>query len=79
VPAVKGSTGGVLLGVAVLMLVQAAVVLGGLYLIGEELKSELDRQVQRATRDFESDLEQIRRDVRRELRRELDARLPPAP
>ena len=58
---------------AALLLVHAAVVLGGVYYMltefGKELDSELDDQVTRVERDFERDLNRIRADVRRELRR----------
>lgn len=79
----RGSSGGVLAGVAVLLLLHAAIVLGGVYVMlnsfGEQLDSELDSQVDRVTRDFEKDLDAIREDVRKELREELDSRVPLAP
>jgi sensor domain CHASE-containing protein len=73
----------VLFGVAVLLLVQAAIVLGGVYFMlnvfGDELDSQLEREVTRVERRFEQDLSRIRREVRRDLRRELDSRLPVSP
>ena len=69
--------------VAALLLVQAVLILGGvLYMLnvfGDELDTELDRQVTTVQSDIRGDLEDVRRSVIRQLRRELDARLPPAP
>ena len=59
-----------------LLLVQAAVVLGGvaymLTVAGDEVDVTLDRQV----RDVERDLDEQFDDVRRSVREELDRRLP---
>jgi hypothetical protein len=59
------------------LLVHAALVLGGVYLMlvafGDTLDSELDSQVDRVERNLERDFDRVRRDVRREL----DSRLPP--
>jgi hypothetical protein len=71
------------MGVAALLLVHAAIVLGGVYymlgVFGEELDDELDKQVRQVQVDFERDLAGLQRDVRRQLRAELDARLPAPP
>ena len=76
------STSRVLAGVAVMLIVFAAVILGGDYYMhvqfGDELDSELDTQVTTVQRDFDRDVRRLQRELRRELRRELDARLPPA-
>lgn len=60
------------------LLVHAALVLGGVYLMlvafGATLDAELDQQVDRVERNLERDFDRIRRDVREEL----DGRLPPA-
>lgn len=65
-----------LLGVATLLLVTAAVVLGGVALMlmaaGDALETELDRQVRTVQDGFDDDVG----DLQRELRRELDRRLP---
>jgi hypothetical protein len=70
-------------GLFVMLLVHAAVVLGGVYLMlvsfGDSLERELDDQVERVEREFDRDLSTVRRDVRRELREELDTRLPTVP
>jgi len=69
----------VLAGVAAMLLVTAAVVLGGMYVLllefGNTLDSELDRQV----RTVQGDLDSSIRGLERDLRRELDRRLPAAP
>ncbi|HVL94336.1 MAG TPA: hypothetical protein VM266_00605 [Solirubrobacteraceae bacterium] len=63
----------------VLLIVHAAVVLGGVYLMllsfGDTLDRELDRQVTRVERNLDRDFDRIARGVREEL----DARLPAAP
>jgi hypothetical protein len=68
--------------VAALLLVHAAVVLGGMYLMltafGDELDRRLDHQVSGVLRDVERDLDRVQAAVLRQLRRELAARLPPA-
>lgn len=67
---------------AALLLVQAALVLGGvLYMLnvfGDELDSTLDEEVATVQLDVERDLNSVQRAVIRQLRRELDARLGPA-
>ena len=59
------------------LVVHAAIVLGGVWMMltafGEELDRELDREVTRVERNLERDFDRIRRDVRREL----ESRLPP--
>jgi hypothetical protein len=71
------STSRVLAGVAVMLIVFSAVILGGVYYMltqfGDELDSELDTQVQTVQRDFDGDV----RRLERHIERELDARLPP--
>ncbi len=66
-----------------LLLVHAAVVLGGVYLMltafGDELDRELDEEVTTVQRDVERDLDRVQRQVIRQLQRELDARLGVAP
>jgi hypothetical protein len=68
---------------AVLLLVHAAIVLGGVYFMltefGDELDRELDEEVSAVQRDVERDLDDVERAVVRQLRRELDARLGAAP
>jgi RNA polymerase subunit RPABC4/transcription elongation factor Spt4 len=63
-------------GLIVLLLVQSALLLGGvaymLTVFGEEVDSELDSQVERVERDIDQSFE----DVRRSVREELDRRLP---
>jgi predicted PurR-regulated permease PerM len=76
------STSRVLAGVAVMLIVFAAVILGGVYYMlvqfGDELDSELDTQVTTVQRDFDRDVRRLQRNLERELQNELDARLPPA-
>jgi RNA polymerase subunit RPABC4/transcription elongation factor Spt4 len=67
-------------GLLALMLVQAALVLGGvaymLTIVGVEVDTQLDTQVDRVERDLDDSFD----DVRRSMREELDRRLPePAP
>ena len=54
------STSRVLAGVAVMLLLSTAVILGGVYYMlvqfGDELNSELDTQVQTVRRDFDRDV-----------------------
>ncbi len=68
-----------LLGVAALLLVTSAIVLGGVALLlvefGNSLETELDRQVRSVQDGFDDDV----RGLQRELREELDRRLPTAP
>jgi predicted PurR-regulated permease PerM len=70
------STSRVLAGVAVMLIVFAAVILGGVYYMlvefGDELDSELNTQVETVQRDFDRDVRRLQRN----LERELDARLP---
>jgi hypothetical protein len=65
--------------VAVMLLVTAAVVLGGvaamLLAAGQELDQQLDSQVQTVEEGFDRDVRRLQRDIRREL----DRRLPAAP
>ena len=65
--------------VAAMLLVTAALVLGGVYYLltefGDQLDSELDRQVTTVQEDFGRDVEGLERSIRREL----DRRLPAAP
>jgi RNA polymerase subunit RPABC4/transcription elongation factor Spt4 len=60
-----------------LLVVQTALVLGGVaYMLvaaGDELDSRLDDEVSRVERDLDTSFD----DVRRSVRRELDRRLPP--
>jgi hypothetical protein len=73
------STSRVLAGVAVMLIVFAAVILGGVYFMlnqfGDELDSELDSQVKTVQSDFDGDV----RRLRRAIERELDERLPAVP
>jgi hypothetical protein len=75
------STSRVLAGVAVMLIVFAAVILGGVYYMltqfGDELDSELDTQVTTVQRDFDGDVRRLQRNLERRLQSELDARLPP--
>jgi hypothetical protein len=70
-------TGRILAGVAVMLILFAAVILGGVYYMlnefGDELDSELDSQVRTVQRDFDRDVRGLRRDIEAEL----DERLPP--
>jgi hypothetical protein len=63
---------------AALLLLQAALILGGMaYLAvvaGDQVDTRIDREVTRFERDLDTSFDQ----VRREVRQELDA-LPPAP
>jgi hypothetical protein len=65
----------VLPAVAAMLAVTAAVVLGGVWVMltqfGDELDSELDRQVETVQGDLDRDLRGIQRDIRRELDRRL--------
>lgn len=58
------------------LIVHAALVLGGVYVMlvafGDTLDSELDRQVDRVERNLERDFDRVRKDVHEEL----DSRLP---
>jgi hypothetical protein len=64
-------------GVAVLLVLFAVVILGGVYSMltrfGDELDSELDSQVRTVQRDFDGDVRRLQRDIERQL----DDRLPP--
>ena len=72
--------GRVLPWIALLALVQTAVVIGAVALLlvtfGDTLDRELDVAVTDVQRDFEEELDTLDARVRRELRRELDLRLP---
>ena len=65
---------------ALLALVQTALVIGAvafmLVTFGDTLDAELDDAVTDVQRDFSGELDDLDARVRRELRRELDARLP---
>jgi RNA polymerase subunit RPABC4/transcription elongation factor Spt4 len=64
---------------AALLLVQTAVVLAGMAfmfaVVGDQVDSELDRQVDRVERDLDRSFQEIQRSVGEEL----DRRLPPVP
>jgi hypothetical protein len=66
---------GGLLGIAVLLVIFAAVVLGGTALLlvaaGNEFDRRIDREVDRVHQQFESDFDTIRQEVRDELDRRL--------
>lgn len=68
-------------GLITVLIVHAAVVLGGVYAMliafGDELEKELDRESQRIERNIERDFDRVRRDVRRDLDRRLPAATPP--
>ena len=70
-------TGRILAGVAVMLVLFAVVILGGVWYMltqfGDELDSELDSQVRTVQRDFDGDVRRLQRDIEREL----DERLPP--
>jgi predicted PurR-regulated permease PerM len=70
-------TGRILAGVAVMLILFAVVILGGVWYMltqfGDELDAELDSQVRTVQRDFERDVEGLQRDIEDEL----DERLPP--
>ena len=70
-------TGRILAGVAVMLIIFAAIILGGVWYMltqfGDELDSELDSQVRTVQRDFQRDVQGLRRDIEDEL----DERLPP--
>jgi hypothetical protein len=75
-PPAQARTGRILAGVAVMLILTAALILGGVYYMltqfGDELDSELDTQVRTVRGDFERDVTRLQRN----LERELDARLP---
>jgi RNA polymerase subunit RPABC4/transcription elongation factor Spt4 len=68
--------------IALLLLVQAAIVLGGVALMltafGDAASRELDDQVVSVQDDFSKELDGVSKDLRSQLRSELDARLPAA-
>jgi hypothetical protein len=70
-------TGRILAGVAVMLVLFAVVILGGVYYMltefGDELDSELDSQVRTVQRDFDGDVRRLQRNIESEL----DDRLPP--
>ena len=59
-----------------MLILTAALVLGGVYYMltqfGDELDSELDSQVRTVQRDFDGDVRRLQRNIEHEL----DARLP---
>jgi hypothetical protein len=69
--------------VAAMLLVTAAVVLGGVALMfvaaGDELDRRIDRQVERVQGDFSDDVDRLDRRIRRELDRRLPAMPTPTP
>ena len=71
----RGFRRSVLPGMAAMLAVFAAVVLGGVFLMlvafGNELDSQLDREVDRVERELERNFDGIQRDVREELDRRL--------
>lgn len=73
----------VLTAIAAMLVVFAAVVLGGVFLMlvaaGNEVDRQLEREVQRVERELERNFDGIRRDVREELDRRLPATPTPAP
>lgn len=76
----RGFRRSVLPAIALMLVVFAAVVLGGVYLLlvafGDELDRQLDREVERVEREFERNLDSIRGDVREELDRRLPSPTP---
>jgi hypothetical protein len=76
-PPAQARTGRILTGVAVMLVLFAVVILGGVYYMltqfGDELDSELDTQVRTVQRDFDGDVRRLQRDIEEEL----DERLPP--
>ena len=76
----RRSTGSILAGVAVMLLLTAALILGGVYYMltqfGDELDSELDSQVRTVQRDFEGDVRRLQRDIEDELDERLPAPVP---
>jgi hypothetical protein len=69
--------------VAAMLVVFAAVILGGFYLMlvaaGDELDDRLDREVDRVERQFDRNLEGIEADIRQELDRRLPETATPTP
>ena len=63
-----------------LLLVHAALVLGGVYFMltkfGDELQRQLDDRVDTVQADFQRDLDRVRRSVIRELDARLSAQQP---
>ncbi|HYM57953.1 MAG TPA: zinc ribbon domain-containing protein [Solirubrobacteraceae bacterium] len=76
----RSYTRGTLPAVAAMLIVTAAVVLGGVWymlaLFGDELDSQLDREVEAVQRDFDRDVRGLQRDIRRDLDRRLPALTP---
>ena len=66
-----------------MLVVFAAVILGGFYVMlvaaGDELDDRLDREVDRVERQFDRDLEGIEADIREELDRRLPETATPSP
>lgn len=73
-------TGRILAGVAVLLVLFAIVILGGVYYMltefGDELDAELDSQVRTVQRDFDGDVRRLQRDIEEELDERLPAGVP---
>ena len=73
-------TGRILAGVAVMLVLFAVVILGGVYYMltefGDELDSELDSQVRTVQRDFDGDVRRLQRDIEQELDERLPATVP---
>jgi hypothetical protein len=73
----------IVLPVAAMLLVTAAVVLGGVALMfvaaGDELDRRIDRQVEGVQDDFSSDVDRLERRIRRQLDERLPATPTPAP
>jgi hypothetical protein len=76
----RGFRRSVLPAIAAMLVVFAAVVIGGVGLMlvafGNELDEQLDREVERVEREFERNLDSIRGDVREELDRRLPSPTP---
>jgi hypothetical protein len=73
----------ILPGVAALLLVTAAVVLGGVFLMfvaaGNEVDDRIDGQVDRVQDDFSRDVDRLERRIRRELDRRIPITPTPTP
>jgi hypothetical protein len=76
----RGFRRSVLPAIAAMLVVFAAVVIGGVGLLlaafGDELDDQLDGEVERVEREFERNLDSIRDDVREELDRRLPSPTP---
>ena len=73
----------IVLPVAAMLLVTAAVVLGGVALMlvafGDELDRRIDRQVESVQGEFDNDVDRLERRIERELDERLPATPTPAP